>query len=267
MPAIGCASPPPSTRPSPNSNGTCSTAPAPPPRTPTPTWSTCTHPAPTNRHRRWSCSPRPPPTRPPGSLWPDVRRSSARGRFHTTISELRQTLHEAIAADAIIRTGDRYRLDPTHADVDLWRLNQAVDHAATTVDPDTHHQALRDIIAGYTGHLADGHSWLWLAAHREAARRHVLDAYTSLAETEPDPRHALALIQQAIRLDPYSEDLYRRAMHLHAALHSADGVHRALRAITEHLAQVDIEPSPETTRLAAELLTKLDARRRQGHAA
>jgi hypothetical protein len=57
----------------------------------------------------------------------------------------------------------------------------------------------------------------------------------ALAETETDLRAALALVQDAIRIDPYGEDLYQRAMRLHATLGSADGVRRTLVTITERL--------------------------------
>lgn len=195
------------------------------------------------------------------ALWPETRPRYARGRFHTTISELRHHLHDTLNADAILRTGDRYKLNADHITVDLWHLNAAVDHAATTVDPDQHLRALRQIIKHYTGPLADNQTWLWLTPYREATRRHVLDAYTYLADNEPDHRTALTLIQAAIRLDPYNENVYQRAMHLHAKLNNADGITRTLRALTERLAELEIRPSPATQQTATNLQAKIDARR------
>ena len=103
---------------------------------------------------------------------------------------------------------------------------------------------------------------LWLAPYRETIRRHVLDAYVGLADAEPNPTAALALVQDAIRLDPYNEDVYQRAMRLHATLNSADGVARTLRTLTERLAELEIEVSPQTQQVATDLLAKLEARRR-----
>ena len=130
------------------------------------------------------------------------------------------------------------------------------------MDPDVHTGALRDVIQLHTGPIAAGEDWLWVLPYREATRRHVLDAYTELADAEADPRAALDLIQQAISVDPYSEDLYQRAMRLHATLNNPDGVHRSLRAITERLAHLDDHVSAHTRQVAADLLTRLDARRR-----
>ncbi|WP_204012827.1 BTAD domain-containing putative transcriptional regulator [Virgisporangium aurantiacum] len=201
-------------------------------------------------------------------LWPETRPHVSRRRFHTTMSELRQTLAEAVGAETIPRTDERYRLDPAHITVDLWKLTAAADDAATAVDPAHHAAALRQVIKLYTGSVAEGHHWLWLAPYRERVRRHILDAYIGLADNAPDPAAALALVQEAIRVDPYNEDVYQRAMQLHATLNSADGVVRTLRALTQRLADLEIEVSPQTQQIATELLAKLDARRRnRGNAA
>ena len=200
-------------------------------------------------------------------LWPEIRPRHSRGRFHTTISELRHTLAEAVGTDPITRTDDRYHLDPQLVDVDLWTLNTTIDEAATAVEPAQHTDALRRIIDLYTGPVADGHSWLWLAPYREATRRHIVDAYLALAEGEPHPREALALIQDAIRLDPYNEDLYQHAMRLHARLASPDGVRRTLRTLTERLSELEVRTSPQTQQLASKLIEQLTIRQRIKHGA
>ena len=196
------------------------------------------------------------------AVWPEVRPRYARGRFHTTISELRHHLGDALGADAITRTGDRYRLDPERVEVDLWRLTAAVQNAATAIDADRHAAALRRLVAAAGGPIADGHSWLWLAPYREEARRHVLDAHVALADTADDPQEALSHLQDAIRVDPYNEDLYQRAMHRYAAVGNSDGIRRTLRALAQRLSELELQPSPQIQRTAAELLAKLDARLR-----
>lgn len=77
----------------------------------------------------------------------------------------------------------------------------------------------------YTDDIAAGESWLWLAPIREATRRDILDAYAQLADAETDAQAALNLMQAAIRVDPYGENLYRKAMRL-AVLGNEDGVQR-----------------------------------------
>jgi DNA-binding SARP family transcriptional activator len=196
------------------------------------------------------------------ALWPEVRPRYARGRFHTTMSELRGLLGDAGHSDTIQRTGERYHLNPDRVTVDLWDLNAAIERASTALDPAAHIVNLRTVIGLYTGTIADGYSWLWLAPYREATRRQLLDAHVALADTEADPKTALAHIQDAITIDLYNEDVYQRAMRLHAKLGSTDGVRRTLRALSERLTELEIRVSPQTQQLATELITRLDARHR-----
>jgi DNA-binding SARP family transcriptional activator len=200
-------------------------------------------------------------------LWPEIRPHHSRGRFHTTISELRHTLAEAVGADPIARTDERYHLAPQVVEVDLWTLNDTIDQAATAVEPAQHAAALQRVIDLYSGTVADGHSWLWLAPYREATRRHIIDAHVSLADTESEPRRALARIQDAIRLDPYNEDLYQHAMRLHARLASPDGVRRTLRTLSERLSELEVRISPQTQQVASELIEHLGIRERVHHGA
>jgi DNA-binding SARP family transcriptional activator len=153
------------------------------------------------------------------ALWPGPRPHAAAGRLYTPVSELRITLQEAAGADVLVRVGDRYHLDDRHIDIDLWRLEAAVDAAA--VDPDGRPQHLRRIVDRYTGELAADRQWPWLAAPREAIRRRVIDAYAALAADESDPSAALALLQDALRVDPVNEALCRLAHR--ASAKSADG--------------------------------------------
>jgi DNA-binding SARP family transcriptional activator len=205
-------------------------------------------------------------------LWPEIRPRYARGSFHTTISDLRQYLAEAVGGDQpgvepIPRTDERYHLDARGVDIDLWAFNATVDEAATAVQPAEHAAALRKVISLYTGAVAEGHNWLWLTAYRETTRRQVLDAYVALADADPEPRQALTLIQDAIRLEPYNEDLYQRAMRLHARLGSSDGVRRTLRTLSERLAELEVQMSTQTQQVAAEVLERLDIRQRASNSA
>ena len=159
------------------------------------------------------------------ALWPGLPAHRLTGRLYTTLSELRTTARTTTGQPVIDRTGDRYRLHPDQVDVDLWHLRAAVNHAASTLTSDT--TAWQAIIDAYTGDLAAGHPWPWLDPHREAARRQVLDAYAALAAAEPDPRRALAYLQDGIRVDPHNADLHQRAVHI-------------LTGLGEHTAAADL---------------------------
>jgi two-component SAPR family response regulator len=124
------------------------------------------------------------------------------GRLYKAASVLRTAITRATGVEIVVRTGDRYRLDHTQLHVDLADLLAAVDTAAAAADPHTRMQALRRIIALYIGEVAAGHPWPWITPIRETVRRHVIDAYTTLAAQTADPATAAALLGQAVAVDP-----------------------------------------------------------------
>ena len=140
------------------------------------------------------------------ALWPGLPAHTVTGRLYTTLSDLRSTIRAASVEQVVVHTEDRYHLDPC-TDVDLWRLQAAAHHSATTDAPGGW-QAVMD---AYTGDLAAGHTWPWIDPPREAARRLVLDAHTTAAEAQTDPHERLRLLQAAIRIDPYNQQLHQLA--------------------------------------------------------
>jgi DNA-binding SARP family transcriptional activator len=190
------------------------------------------------------------------ALWPRIRPDTAAGSVYTAVRSLRNALPAGV--DVIVRDGERYRLDARHVDVDLWRLHEAVNNAATALDPHARRRALRAVVDGYTGELASDQPWPWLAAHREGVRRHVVDAQAALAAAHPDPHAALAMLQDAIRIDPLNEELHRRAMRGYAAAGNPTAVRHLLTRLTDQLAAADLEPDDATRDLGRQLAVGRD---------
>ena len=69
-------------------------------------------------------------------------------------------------------------------------------------------------------------------------------------------RRALAAFEQAITVDPVAEELYRRLMHLQAGLDRRDAVRRTYRLLARRLAELDVDPDPETEQLVTSLLRR-----------
>jgi len=179
------------------------------------------------------------------ALWPGVRPYPV-DRVYRAASALRSAVHHATGVQILTRVGDRYQLDPDQVQVDLWQLHAAVDHAATATDPHTRTGALHTVIDAYTGDLAAGQPGAWLVPHREAARRHAMDAYTTLAALS-DPLTAAALLDRALRVDPYNEYLHRAAAHAHQAAGNPDVVRPRLAELARRLADIDDDPpAPDT---------------------
>jgi hypothetical protein len=115
------------------------------------------------------------------ALWPHLHPHRTADRLYTAMSTLRRVLDPAAHGPTMIRAGDRYQLNPHHIDVDLWNLHAAVHRAATATDPTDRTQAAHDIITLYQADLAPHWPWPWLDAPREQTRRHLADAYATLA--------------------------------------------------------------------------------------
>jgi DNA-binding SARP family transcriptional activator len=195
-------------------------------------------------------------------LEPDARVSQADQRVHTNASNLRHVLGRAAAPDVrnayVVKSGGRYRLDPTAVDVDVWTLRDLLRAATTATGP-----RRRDLLTAacdlYCAPLADGQDYEWLPPHRETVRRWGAEAHLLLADDliDTDPQAASELLDKAITLDRYHEALYTRAMHARHALGDADGIRALLRALTKALADLDAEPQEATIALANRLRSSL----------
>jgi DNA-binding SARP family transcriptional activator len=196
------------------------------------------------------------------AMWPDTELGRERERFWTALGNLRSTLRKATGASelkAIERDGDRYRVDPTVFAVDLWRFQQALAAARhTQLDPAVA-AALAQAGEAYGGVLLDGAPFAWVEVPREEVRRRAVDTLARLAELRQaagDQEGALSALEQAVAADPVAEELYRRVMRLEAELGRPDAVRRTYRLLARRLADLDVDPDPETEQLVAELLRR-----------
>ncbi|MFI7523779.1 hypothetical protein [Micromonospora globbae] len=183
------------------------------------------------------------------AIWPGIPRRSLTGRLYTTLSELRGVVRDACGLNLIDHTDDRYRLNPTHIQVDLWRLHDAIQHAATAVTNTT--IAWQAVIDAYPDELAAGRIWPWLDPIRETIRRHVIDAHVALADAAPDTRRALTLLQAAIRIDPYNTDLHTRAVNLLTALGEHHAAHELREGYIRRLTAAGVHPGDHAGSAAA----------------
>jgi DNA-binding SARP family transcriptional activator len=215
------------------------------------------------------------------ALWPGIRPRPT-DRVYTAASTLRATFARVTDVEILTRKDERYQLNRDLLEVDLWTLHAAVDLAAVARDPATRAEALRAIIRCYTGELAARYLWSWIRPYREATRRHVIDAYTALADItladstvagnipaditpegsisaasiradSADPSAVVALLRDALRVEPANEDLHRRVAAAVAAAGRPTVASTGLAGYLRHLALVGEEPEPATRALAERL--------------
>jgi DNA-binding SARP family transcriptional activator len=196
------------------------------------------------------------------AIWPDADPERGTQRFRTTLGNLRSTLKLASGRPdiAVVEwTGSHYRIQADLFDCDLWRLEAALHDAATADDPMAQTIALERALATRQGDLLEGNGAIWIQAPREDFRRRALNALVQLAELRQqngNPASAIAALEQAITIDPYGEDLYRKLMRLHADLGRPDAIQRTLERLQARLEELDVDPDEATTELAHQLLTR-----------
>jgi DNA-binding SARP family transcriptional activator len=152
----------------------------------------------------------------------------------------------------IERVGERYRVEASLFDCDLWRLEDALRearHADKTADLAA---ALRRATKECVGDLLNGSYYEWAETPREDIRRRSLDALAKLADIRADSGDVdavIAILEDAIRLDPYAEEFYRRLMTMQAKLGHRDAARRTYGQLESRLADLDVDPDESTQRL------------------
>lgn len=188
------------------------------------------------------------------ALWPDAPGERPYNSFHATLSQLRRGLRRTgndDTLDLIVNQDSHYRLDQTILTADLWRLQDAIT-ASRQASATEAVAASNRVTELYRGDLAEGITADWIDGPREALRRDVLDALSTLIRKirTDSPEQALALLEQARHLDPYNEAIYRDLMRLQARLGQHDSIPRTLHLLTTSLADLDQRPAPSTLSLA-----------------
>ncbi|OZM70735.1 transcriptional regulator [Amycolatopsis antarctica] len=188
------------------------------------------------------------------ALWPDAPGERPYNSFHATLSQLRRALrraHEDNTLDIIVNQDSHYRLDQTILTTDLWQLHDA-NTACRQASATNAVAAAHRVTELYRGDLAEGITADWIDGPREALRRDVLDALSTLIRKirTDSPEQALALLEQARHLDPYNEAIYRDLMRLQARLGQNDSIPRTLHLLTTSLADLDQRPARSTLSLA-----------------
>jgi DNA-binding SARP family transcriptional activator len=192
------------------------------------------------------------------ALWPDTPPERVSQRFWTALGSLRSRLNsESALSDSaklavLSKTAGSYQPEPGQFDVDVWTFQAALQRAADASDDAAKVAALREAISAYEGAFAVDADYLWADPIREEFHHCALDAHVAYAELLAglgSTDQAIATLEHARQLDPYAEDIYRRLMRLH---HEAGRTGSALQLWTQlntRLADLDVDPDPETSRL------------------
>lgn len=207
-------------------------------------------------------------------LWPGLHREAARNNLRLVLLNLRQCFQDHDRPIPLFLT-DRHALGinpDLRAQIDIIRFESAPD-ACDSPSPDRCDACaaqMEQAVELYRGDFLENFFLCgcpefedWLLVRREEMRRHALDLLERLAARfEHAGMHAKALPHtlRAMKLEPWNEAGYRRAMRLYAALgqvKAALGQYDAcLRALKENL---DAQPDEETRLLAERIRSAASA--------
>jgi DNA-binding SARP family transcriptional activator len=192
------------------------------------------------------------------ALWPEADPRRGSEWFWTALGNLRTKLRQATGQKelkVIDRDGDLYRIEDVF-DVDLWSLQHALREGAQSRDDAVRQAALDRAVADYDGELLVGLDWFWLETPREDLRQRMVDVLVWLGDrrwASGDARAAWAALQRALEVDPFAEQIYRRIMRLQGKLSRPDDADVTYRRLVAKLQEVDLQPTPETDKLHAEV--------------
>ena len=197
----------------------------------------------------------------------DIQRGKAPTHLNTVVSNVRQVCKVTGGSGTYVhRAKDYFSLDGSAFDLDVWHLRDAITEARATDDPGTRIAVLRRAVDAYTGEFAHGCDYDWAEPYRQALRNQALDAAVDLADAltaTGEHDQAADVLQAAMILHPYAEQLYQQAMRAHTARGDITAVRTVRRALTRQLAEIDAYPSDETVALADRLIASVQSPQRR----
>jgi DNA-binding SARP family transcriptional activator/LysM repeat protein len=188
------------------------------------------------------------------ALWPDTPLERVQRQFWYALGDLRARVRGPGdgALDVLAKTGEHYQPSPAEITCDLWDFQCALSEAARADNDDDARAALRRAVDTYRGELLQGGDFPWVEPVRHDLHRRALDAHLRLAEHEEHAGRtdaAVEILEQAIDLDRYAEEPYRRLMTLYAACDRPDAVTVTWRLLHQRLGDLDLDVEAATVRL------------------
>ena len=199
------------------------------------------------------------------ALWPRIDGDSAHRSFATTLHRLRKLLGEE---KALQLSDGKLTLDGRYIWVDTWAFDQIVSRInsllhsiqnESPIDNEAVTQLSAQLLERYAGPFLESEAEQgWALQLRDRLRQRFVRAVADMARhwrEAGEAEHAIDLLEQALERDYANESSYRNLMECYAALgrhaEAADTYSRCRKMLKANL---DVEPSPETTALYEKLV-------------
>ncbi|WP_034274354.1 LysM peptidoglycan-binding domain-containing protein [Haloechinothrix halophila] len=191
-------------------------------------------------------------------LLPGADPDKQRNHLYSAISHARRALRAATGLNTafVITTDGRYHLDPEQVGSDIVELEAVLRSAHRSGEDTESTGAVREALLRAAefcrdGPPLDGETYDWAERVADTWRTRTITTLTTLVDTitDDDPDTALTALDAITAWDPYAEDLHRRVIALRLRLSHHDAARATYRQLRARLADIDLEPSPETERL------------------
>lgn len=192
---------------------------------------------------------------------PDSTNAGDSERWSQGVRDTRRVLRQLTGiedADFIPYTrAGGYQLDRDLIDADLWQIEAAIKAGRNNQDSEECRAILEQATRDLRGEPLDGANYAWSEDLKEHIRRRGLEALMMLANLHNKASNheaVLSVVEQALTVDPYSEDLYRRIILAHIAMGREDAARetfKVVQAMTRH--HFDGEPDEQTRALISSL--------------
>lgn len=198
------------------------------------------------------------------AFWPDQDSATVEKNFHPTISHIRKALNsrQALKQNFVVFRDGAYQLNPELSySIDSEEFDQFIveaEKAKREKDAARFRACLEASYELYRGEFMAGVYDNWADERRQfyveqAAR--VISALAKLSLSEKRWADALKFSGEALREDPFREDMHRLTMKVLAAQGKPAAVKKHFEAMKKVLSdELGIEPSAETRRLFEELV-------------
>ncbi|MFN8563383.1 MAG: BTAD domain-containing putative transcriptional regulator [Anaerolineae bacterium] len=190
-------------------------------------------------------------------FWPDSTPARVRSNFHTTLYRVRQALGENI----IVFKEDNYCVNP---DLDIWCDAHEFEALVQKARPLSYRDARTEDLWFHAATLYQGEflpqlEGEWVADYREMLNEYYLECLVALGEcarARNDLGEAIKMYKQALKVDPYREDIHCALISSYAARGERRKSYLHYRDLRDLFArELGVEPSHETTALVKSYLT------------
>ena len=189
------------------------------------------------------------------SLWPDTDPQAVTKKFWRALGDLRSRLRSPDGPDPVailLKSAGMYRPNEEEIACDLWDFRDCLERSQRTDEPTLARDLLHRALGLHKGDLFTGCDYPWAMSSTPSLKRQVHDAALRLVQLESDAGRsdiAVSVLERAIGMERYTEDLYRSLMELRLSTGATDSAAAVYDELSLRLSEIGAIPAVSTRTL------------------